>query len=216
MDESDHGTWRRLALLNFPYTFVKDVAETGHLPIDPGLRGRIRNGRKQHEAVLAWLVEGAVAWHRNDREMPAEADSVVEATAEWRKTSDVLLRYIEDRLVLDPQRHVVSIELFGDFTDWLKSHGYTPWSDQTLSTRLAQHSEVGRQIEKKRVNNTQQIQGTVSRRRDFEGCKPLGAKYQAWFGLSFRTDENHSDLIDEGNWTYLDRGTSEVVRNGLS
>ncbi len=217
VDESDRGTWRRLALLNFPYTFVKDVADPGHhLPIDPGLRGRIRNGCKQHEAILAWLVEGAVAWYRNEQQMPADPDSVTEAIAEWRMSSDVLLRYIEDRLVLDPQRHVVSTDLFDDFTDWLKSHGYTPWSDQTLSTRLAKHSEVGEKIDKKRVNNTQQIQGTVSRRPDINGIKSLGAKYQAWVGLSFRTDENHPDLTDDGNWTYLDRGTSEVVGDGLS
>lgn len=216
VDESDHGTWRRLVLLNFPYTFVKEVTEAERqLPIDPGLRDRIRTGTEQQEAILAWLVEGAVAWYRNDRQLPAEPDTVVKATTAWRMTSDVLLRYVQDRLELDPHRHVVSTELFGDFTDWLKSHGYTPWSDQTFSTRLAQHSEVGGQVEKKRVNNTKQTQSTVSRRPNIDGCKPLGPKYQAWVGLSFTTDKYHPDLVNEENWTYLDRGSSEVVRNGL-
>jgi putative DNA primase/helicase len=55
VDESDHGTWRRLALVEFPYRYRK-----AHEPIekpndrhgDPWLRERVREGLdKQHEAV---------------------------------------------------------------------------------------------------------------------------------------------------------------------
>jgi putative DNA primase/helicase len=64
--ETDHGTWRRLARMHWPFRFWKAHewdALTAPGPQDrravPGLRERIRaGGDGRREAVLAWLVEG--------------------------------------------------------------------------------------------------------------------------------------------------------------
>ena len=64
VSETDHGTWRRLALLRFPYTFRKpgepltgDNDRAGR----PGLKARIKaNADGQHDAIVTWAVEGAV------------------------------------------------------------------------------------------------------------------------------------------------------------
>ena len=72
---------------------------------DGGLRGRLRNPRskRQREAVLAWLIEGAVKWYQNGQEMP-DPPAVVEAAKEtWRTQVDVLLRYMAEELVPDPE-----------------------------------------------------------------------------------------------------------------
>ena len=56
----DHGTWRRLALVRFPYTFTATPAGPHERLEDSGLKARLEQGKEgQYEAVLAWLVEGA-------------------------------------------------------------------------------------------------------------------------------------------------------------
>jgi phage/plasmid-associated DNA primase len=73
VDENDHGTWRRLVRVPFPYRFG---TAPGDLPADPGLRLRIREGRDgQHEAVLAWIVAGALQWAAAGEIMPTAPPS---------------------------------------------------------------------------------------------------------------------------------------------
>ena len=78
VDESDDGTWRRLVLLDFPYRY-RQAHEAKQTELDrvgdPNLRDRLRRGGDgQHEAVLAWLVAGAVKWYCNGQRMPAAPD----------------------------------------------------------------------------------------------------------------------------------------------
>ena len=78
VDESDHGTWRRLALVEFPYRYrqAHEADQTNFDRVgDPNLRERLRRGGDgQHEAVLAWLVAGAVKWYRDGQRMPWTPD----------------------------------------------------------------------------------------------------------------------------------------------
>ncbi|OMC17888.1 phage/plasmid primase, P4 family [Mycobacterium sp. SP-6446] len=192
VDESDDGTWRRLALLDFPYRYRR-AHEAAHTALDrvgdPNLRERVRHGEDgQHEAVLAWLVAGAVRWYRNDRLMPEAPASVREATEAWRGTSDLLMRYMADRLVFDQQSHVMATELYADFTQWLSDNGHVIWSDQIFSARFAQHREaVCRGVEKKRGIRT--LRPGLSRlsggHRGAAGVSP--STFTAWLGLRFRT-----------------------------
>ena len=110
---------------------------------DPGLRQRLRVGEDGvHEAVLASLVACAVQWYRNKRVMGDPPASIAEATAAWRRSADLLLRYLDDRVIFDATAHVMSTELYQDFSDWLKDHGHVGWTDQNFTARLAQHPEV--------------------------------------------------------------------------
>ena len=155
VDESDHATWRRLVLVDFRFRYRKphEAIETEwDLRGDPGLRDRLRHGRDgRREAVLAWLVEGAVKWYQSNRLMPEPPPSVVAATQTWRRSSDLLLRYMEDNLIFDGARHVMAADLYEDFSGWLKVNGHNSWSDQNFSARLAQHPEgVAKGLEKKK------------------------------------------------------------------
>jgi P4 family phage/plasmid primase-like protien len=204
VDESDHGTWRRLALVDFPYRYRKaheeiqtDFDKVG----DPNLRERLRRGGEgQHQAVLAWLIEGAVKWYRNGQVMPQAPASVREATAAWRGTSDLLLRYMDENLVFDGEAHVMSTELFEDFTQWLKANGHVAWSDQSFSARLGQHPEaIANGVEKKR--------GIRSSRPGLSRCRRrvLGATavalsdttFTAWLGIRFRTHDDEEKTSDD-------------------
>jgi P4 family phage/plasmid primase-like protien len=196
VDESDHGTWRRLALVEFPYRYRKSHEQleiAADRRGDPGLRQRLREGPDgQHEAVLAWLVEGALAWYRNGRVMPPLPASVDEATKRWRGSVDLLGRYLDENIVFDVERHVMTRDLYADFSKWLKDSGHLAWSEQNFTARLQQHEEVvTASVEKKSKHRKS---GSGRSRKAF-CCSPVEVpkQYQAWVGMKFRLDADEAD-----------------------
>jgi putative DNA primase/helicase len=198
VEESDHGTWRRLALIEFPHRYRKP-AEAIEGPNDrrgdPGLRDRIRAGdRGQHEAALAWLVRGAMNWFANGRVMTPAPHEVVAATETWRGTADLLGQYMEEKLVLGMPVHVMATDLYNDFAEWLKAHGQQVWGDQNFNARFSQHRAVlAANLEKKKIRPGQ----TLS--RPFKpgwGAVPtaIPQQYWAWIGIGFQ-DPNQNPGI---------------------
>lgn len=188
IDETDHGTWRRLAMVRFPYRFggpsPSSAAEGESVrPGIPGLRERLRDGRQgQHEAVLAWIVDGARQWYEQDRQMPPIPKSVADATAAWRAEADLICGYLDDRIVLDAEAHVMSRDLFEDFSGWLTARGHQPWADQTFTARFADHNLVqDARVEKRQITS----RPGLSHR--FALTHPPTGRYMAWLGLRFRS-----------------------------
>lgn len=127
-------------MLNFPYTY-RPPGTPLSTPLDregdPRLRERLREGGDgRHEAVLAWLIDGAVRWYQGQRRMPDDPESVQQTTQKWRANSDLLLRYIRERLVFDAGTQVVATELFEDFRQWASASGHTAWSRSDLQLTL--------------------------------------------------------------------------------
>lgn len=97
--ETDHGTWRRLALLKFPYAFRKPdeplVAPTDRRG-DPGLKKRIKDGADgQHDAIVTWAIEGARMG------LLSVPESVASDTLTWRTSADRILGYWTEHLIPD-------------------------------------------------------------------------------------------------------------------
>lgn len=192
VNETDHGTWRRLALVPFPYTFVKEPTNDSHRPAVDGLKDRLKYGRVQHEAVLAWLVEGARRWYAAGRKMPEHPPAVVEATRQWRAESDVVLRYWNERLTADVEGHVISTELVEDFTAFLKELNQPVWSAKTFLDRFGSHEET-------KAHNVTKPTSAIRRRDGLSRPSTKGdgwssarpeppARYHAWVGVKFSTD----------------------------
>ena len=165
VDEVDHGTWRRLALITFPYRFVAadEVAGPAGQGRGRGLRERLHAGRHgEHEAVLAWLVEGAKSWYANDQMIPPAPPRVREDTLEWRKEADVILNFCTEELVFDPEWHVMSRDLYRRFADWMVERGHQKPSDQTFGSRFQNHSLIaGAQVERRQISRRSRVR-TVS------------------------------------------------------
>jgi putative DNA primase/helicase len=198
--EIDHGTWRRLALLRFPWTFQKrpaDVKTTHDRLGDLGLRDRIRDGRDgQHEAVLGWLVKGARTWYESSRVMPEMPESITTDTENWRGQSDLAGAWLDERTVLDTTKHIPAVEVLADFNRWLTERGHFVWGDQTLAARLGEHPAVasGRVVKKRILDGDTAT--TPSRLPNPFGAPPEGglpAKYTAWVGFSFGAGLSLSD-----------------------
>ena len=196
VDESDHGTWRRLALLEFPYRYRKadeELVTANDRRGDPGLRQRLREGSDgQHEAVLAWLVEGATRWYRDGRIMPALPGSVAKSTARWRRSVDLLGRYLDENIAFDVEYHVMTKDLFADFTKWLKANGHLPWSEQNFAARLSQHEAVVAAGVEKKSKHRSPGSG-LSRKPDFGFPQAAPKQYLAWFGMRFPVNGDYVD-----------------------
>jgi putative DNA primase/helicase len=187
--ENDRGTWRRLALIRFPYTFIKrhefpknEMEKRG----DPTLRDRLlQNQNHQLEAALAWTVAGAIKWYQDGRLIP-NSTRVEQDTNDWRKDSDHVGAYVEECLEFDPNAFVSSTDLLKDFTEWLKDNANTSnrWSPQTFTTRLLQLEDIQTNKVVKRkmgtINGISRPVGTMYLLPD------LPEKPNAWLGLKFK------------------------------
>jgi putative DNA primase/helicase len=194
---TDHGSWRRLALVRFPYRYRK-AHELLDGPQDRrgdgNLRYRALNDPAVLEAMLAWIVDGAHWWYLTDRQFLALPETVERDTATWRRSTDLILGYVEDALVFDPTAHVLSSELHADFVKWLGSAGHGAWTANVFKARFTEHSAV--RAAGLTTGRTRRTEG-LSRPSDGLIHPPLVNPQNAVFGLRFRRDgeADHLSLI---------------------
>lgn len=182
--ETDHGTWRRLELIKFPYTYRKPsegAAGEFERAGEPGLRERLIAGADgQHEAALAELVEHARRWYERGKVQRPPSAEVVRDTREWRNAEDVLAGYFEDNLIEDAGRYVIFEELVHDFNGMLLSKNKQPWDIRTVSDRMDGNGNLP-SFEKKRIRSSKK---GLSRPGSADGT-PLPAQVTALLGLAF-------------------------------
>lgn len=199
--ETDAGTWRRLLLVNFPYTFTSEPMSETDRSGDPGLRERLRAGLDgQHEAVLAWLVEGAVAWFAAQRVIPAPPAVVERDTADWQGRTDHVGSFWSDHLDPDPEHFIYAGDLIWMFNNYLRQNGNAPVAESTFVRRFSTHPVTAGAI----VRKTRVKQGA---RQSLKQSRPYGAldpfsrlpgvptgQVWAWVGVRFRSS---TDQITE-------------------
>jgi putative DNA primase/helicase len=182
--ETDGGTWRRTVLVRFPWRYrsASDPIETAYdKPADENLRERLKN--RADPAVLAWLVEGAVAWYAAGKVIPPVPETVTRDTQMWREDSDLVLGYVGEKLVKDDNYAIACSDLTRDFNDWLLARGNNEWSASLVNSRFEGHeSMVG--VDRKRVKFGKVM---PSRPSSFMS-KPIPANTNAWRGVRFADD----------------------------
>lgn len=182
VDETDHGTWRRLACLRFPIRWRKPgepLEGPNDRYGDPGLRQRMKDGESgQHEALLAWLVDGARAWYAGQRIMPELPGSVRAETTAWRASCDVLTEYVTTHLEPDYDSWISAADLLTDFNYFLKAKSQQPWSDRTLSSRMEGVDAIRMEKAIRRVT-------VGSRSTKGWGSAIGGQTARAWIGVRF-------------------------------
>lgn len=188
--ETDTGTWRRLALVTFPYTYVKGEPTSPHeRKGDPRLRDRASKNPEVLSAMLRWIVEGAKKFYDAGEILPEEPpQSMQDDKREWRRESDMILAYWDDRLTASPSSYVSTSDLFKDFCDWMEIRKNRPPSEKLFTPRFRDHSETRTaQVEKRIVRSTKQ---GISRPRGGANSGPLGAQIAAWLGVKFKDDQD--------------------------
>jgi putative DNA primase/helicase len=145
--ETDHGTWRRLVMVVFPFTFRKrhETLDTpSHRAGDPGLKLRLEKGTTgQHDAIVTWVVDGARRFFELG-DFPPPPASVVAASQAWRKKTDHIQAFWDEELIGEKDWCVLREELLETFNSLLERNGHRPWSQELFHSRFAAHSETAR------------------------------------------------------------------------
>ncbi|SFF11821.1 DNA primase family protein [Blastococcus tunisiensis] len=192
--DTDHGAWRRLAKLTFPLRYRPEGEPLEGIDDrrgDTGLRARMETGDPDLlEAVLAWLVDGSRRWYAGGRAMPPIPRRVREDTRAWRAETDLILSFIDDRLVLGAESCVLSTDLYDEFTSWMEAQGINAWSAKTFKPRLLEHPTA------------QAAKVTAARSKTYDDLdRPAKKARMGWpvgqqnvvRNVRFRRDDEHED-----------------------
>ncbi len=134
VSDTDHGTRRRLADVYFSKTFVG-------VERDPELKVRMKEGKQgQHEAVLAWLVEGAVAAYAQPLEREHMPVSVRADTDKWLVSTNPAEEFLTLALVYKPGCSVLSKDVYKLYKQWAIDNGRRVLSDVTFWERAKKAS----------------------------------------------------------------------------
>lgn len=206
--ETDHGTWRRLVLVEFPFKFVTPQNATGaahERPGDETLRDRMKDGVAQREAVLAWLIAGARRWYAAGQRMPALPSAVEADTRRWREDSDMILRFWAESLTPDPSKYITGADMHTAFNAWAEGHGHKPVSIQTFKAKFEQHDTtlsngVHFALRRVRGGESRSFRPPVALSNGFVGLMTqgqqqaaVGTMQRAWWGVRF-VDHTTADL----------------------
>lgn len=134
----DEAMRRRLHLV--PFTAVIPPAER-----DPELPDKLR---REWPAILAWMVEGCLAWQREGLKPPA---AVTAASAEYMERQDTLGLWLEAATAADLVADVPIADLFADYRGWCLHVGERPMSERALSDALADRGYARHRTSRARV-----------------------------------------------------------------
>jgi putative DNA primase/helicase len=195
VNETDHGTWRRLCLFEFPFTFKAVPSGPRERPGDRGLKARLRGGaRGQHDAIVTWLVEGAMRYLANRDALLDRPPAVAGAVDAWRSDADRILAYVTERLVPDSAGIIAKADLYWDFTAFLERGGHKPWSQELLFSRFRRHEKTSR-AEWVRTQNLEVLSRPPLRAGTLwtSAMPSLEARPRCVTGFRFRTDTDERD-----------------------
>lgn len=119
---TDHGIWRRIRLVPFTQT-IRDDEKDRDLPTKL---------LAERDGILAWAVEGCLAWQRDGLAPP---DAVLDATDDYRADMDWLGDFISERCIIGVQS-VANSALFQAYRDWCEVNGEKPRAQRSLTRAL--------------------------------------------------------------------------------
>lgn len=172
VDETDHGTWRRLALLRFPYTFVPagvPLTEPEQRRGDPVME-YIHDDPDVLTAALSWLVAGAQGWYANRRMMMPLPATVEADTEKWRAKTDRVVGFLADCAEFDRDAFTPGADMLKVFNAWLETEGNRPWNAKTLGDRFGGHDKV-KSAKVEQAKRYVDVGGTRKQVRGWAGVK---------------------------------------------
>lgn len=113
---TDYAFWKRVLAIPHKMSFIHDEpTQPWERKIDKGLETRLAGCLP---GILAWLVEGHMAWKEYGLAAPA---IVTEATAKYREGEDTLGEFLFECCEMHEQLRVGSSKLYGVFEEWHKA-----------------------------------------------------------------------------------------------
>ena len=137
----DDAIWRRIKAVPFVHVVPAERR-------DPSLKRQLRTDRKARAAILAWAVQGCLAWQRDGL---GEPPAVTQATETYRAAMEPLADFIEDLCVTGPQQWTPAAELWSAYELW--SDGRPELSRRAFGDALARrgHTSDTRRLDAKKT-----------------------------------------------------------------
>ncbi len=129
---SDSGAWRRLRLL--PFDRPVPAGER-----DPAVKRALTEDPAHRAAVLAWIVQGAIEWHRHGL---GTCDAVERATAGYQAENDPIADWYSARCQPDPDASTPARELRADYERHCGHHHEQPCTPAEFATALEAHAHT--------------------------------------------------------------------------
>ncbi|MCP3944963.1 MAG: hypothetical protein GY710_26275 [Desulfobacteraceae bacterium] len=123
---NDKALWRRIHLIQFKHSFLlnPDPNNRYELPVDKDLPDKLQ---KEAPGILAWLVQGCLAWQKSGLLPPK---SVNDATKDYQVDEDVLGHFITECCALgDAEKAIyrVNTKVFYErYKEWCADAGHHP------------------------------------------------------------------------------------------
>jgi putative DNA primase/helicase len=134
---------RRLALVRHPMWFVRSDRMEEFLKNHPDLRGDSRvveaipdleeQLKAEYPAILRWMIDGAVEWHRSGLQIPS---SVLSDSTEYIQDQDDLGTWCRESCQRVPGRGDPRKDLFQAFCLWSEQRGQKPISYREFGNHL--------------------------------------------------------------------------------
>lgn len=128
----DDGIWRRLHLIPFRRRFTEEER-------DPWIEQKLLDER---DGILAWMVRGCLDWKRGGGLRPSQ--TVRRESAAYRKESDLLGEFLDDRTERAPDARVAQGEMYAAWKLWNDAGGTRAGSKASFSRKLTErgHTEA--------------------------------------------------------------------------
>lgn len=120
---TDAAIWERIHLIPFTVTIPKQER-------DQQLASKLQ---AEAAGILAWMVEGCLAWQREGLQPPEQVQAAV---AEYRADSDPLTPFLAECVRAEEGARTSSRQLYACYLAWCEANGEKPWSQKRLGQRL--------------------------------------------------------------------------------
>lgn len=121
--DSSDSIWDRIVLVPFDVR-IKDA------DVDRGLFDKLK---AELPGVLAWAVEGCLAWQKGGLAIP---DAVKAVTKEYRREEDIIGRFVDDCCSLHPLQTVSAANLATAANEWTKVQSLFTFNSKAVAERL--------------------------------------------------------------------------------
>lgn len=111
------GFWRRVRLIPFERQFPPELR-------DDALKEKLR---AELPGILNWAIAGCLAWQKEGLKPPQK---IIQASAEYRRESDVLRNFISECCIESEENRVSASQLFEAYKNWAETNN-EPQPSQT-------------------------------------------------------------------------------------
>lgn len=141
--ETDDGTWRRVLVVSFPYSYKKnpsDIKGKWDKKADPFVLYAAQNNVKTAKAFLKWRIDGAKKWYKDGAESETRVpETIVKRVQDWNENNDLYLGWFNDQIEVCTDSIILVEDLWNSFNDWLSSRGNARISQRIFVDNFMNH-----------------------------------------------------------------------------